>query len=71
MFVGSEVLTGAVLSAAIFWDIATCGPYVQLHGHQSYADFFARLTFDSENGGDIFLRNVGLRADYTALYPRR
>jgi hypothetical protein len=27
--------------------------------------------FDSEDGGDVFLRNVGsLSTDFTALYPR-
>jgi hypothetical protein len=30
------------------------------------------LLFDPEEGGDIFLRNVGwLSTGYTALYPRR
>jgi hypothetical protein len=37
-----------------------------------HAGFLLGLFFDSEDGGDIFLRNVGwLSADYTALYPRR
>jgi hypothetical protein len=30
------------------------------------------LFFGPENGGDMFLRNVGwLLTDYTTLYPRR
>jgi hypothetical protein len=30
------------------------------------------LFFDRENGGDMFLRNIGwLSMDYTVLYPRR
>jgi hypothetical protein len=30
------------------------------------------LFFDPEDGGEMFLRNVGrLSTDYTALYPRR
>jgi hypothetical protein len=29
------------------------------------------LIFDPENGGDTFLRNVGLHTDYKALYPKR
>jgi hypothetical protein len=34
--------------------------------------FLAGLFSDPENGGDMFLRNVGwLSTDYTALYPRR
>jgi hypothetical protein len=31
----------------------------------------ASLLFDTEDGGDMFLRNVGLSPDYTALQPRR
>jgi hypothetical protein len=34
--------------------------------------FTIALFFDLEDGGDMFLRNVGsLSTDYTALYPRR
>jgi hypothetical protein len=33
--------------------------------------FLAKLFFYHEDGGDIFLRNVGSHTDYTALYPRR
>jgi hypothetical protein len=37
-----------------------------------YAGILLRLFFDPEDGGDIFLRNIGwLSADYTTLYPRR
>jgi hypothetical protein len=37
-----------------------------------YAGFLLSLYFDPEDGGDMFLRNVGcLSTDYTALYPRR
>jgi hypothetical protein len=32
--------------------------------------FLASLSFDPEDGGDTFLRNVGLRTEYTALCPR-
>jgi hypothetical protein len=36
------------------------------------AGFLLDLFFDHEDGGDMFLRNVGwLSMDYTALYPRR
>jgi hypothetical protein len=36
------------------------------------AEFLHGLFFDIEDGGDMFLRNVGLLPeDHTALYPRR
>jgi hypothetical protein len=37
-----------------------------------YAGFLLEAFFDREDGGDVFLRNVGrLSTDYMALYPRR
>jgi hypothetical protein len=52
---------------------------IHLHGrsvsHACYllhADFLLGLSFDPEDGGEMFLRNVGwLSTDYTALYYRR
>jgi hypothetical protein len=36
------------------------------------ARWFAEIFFDSEDGGDTFLRNVGYHSThYTASYPRR
>jgi hypothetical protein len=55
-FVGFEVFTAVIMKSIIFWDTTPCSP----------------LSFDPEDGGDIFLRNVCLNStDYTALYPRR
>jgi hypothetical protein len=37
-----------------------------------HAGFLLGLFFDHEDGGAMFVRNVGLfSTDYTALYPRR
>jgi hypothetical protein len=48
------------------------GPGTTLLGTCLYAAFLLDLFFDPENGGEIFLRNVGwLSTDYTALYLRR
>jgi hypothetical protein len=54
---GFEVFTGV--------DITPCSP---LKVNRSFEGTF----FDAEDGGYMFLRNVGrLSTDYTALYPRR
>jgi hypothetical protein len=37
----------------------------------TYADFFLRLLFFLENGGDMFLRNIWLYPNYRELYPAR
>jgi hypothetical protein len=52
--VGFEVLIAVVMRSTVFWDIrrallATC----------FYAGFLLGLFFDPEDGGDMFLRNVG------------
>jgi hypothetical protein len=45
------------------------GPLLTICFHD---DFFFGILFDTEDGGDMFLRNVGsLSTDFTALYPRR
>jgi hypothetical protein len=71
----------------IFWDIKPCSPFKvnrRFGGnisppssgrskacHLPHDGFLLRL-FDPEDGGTMFLRNIGwLSTDYTALYHRR
>jgi hypothetical protein len=64
--VGFEVLTPVVMKSAIFWDITACSP-LKVNISEEHVTWF----FDPEDGGDMFLRNVGwLSTDYTPLYPR-
>jgi hypothetical protein len=80
--VGFEVLTAVIMKSTIFWDITPCRPLSQptfrrkisiaLIASCFHADFFLDLFFYPEDGGDMFLRNVGrLSTDYMALCPRR
>jgi hypothetical protein len=56
--VGFEVSTAVVMKSIIFWD-AAC--------HLLTCWFLLNYFFDPEDGGDIFLRNVGCNStDYTA-----
>jgi hypothetical protein len=78
-----EVLTAVVMHVATSWDIVSCSPYVNrpfgrtyrlhLKGRKSAEQETSMQQVTGRNfaGGDMFLRNVGLHADYTALYPRR
>jgi hypothetical protein len=53
------------MKSIIFWDMTPCSLL-------STTGWFAELFFDPEDGGDMFLRNVGCYpTDYTASYPRR
>jgi hypothetical protein len=69
------------MKSYIFWDIMSRSP---LKSNQPFgrvcrsaccllhAAFLYGLVFHPEDGGDVFLRNVGGHLpDYTALYPRR
>jgi hypothetical protein len=77
----------AVKKNSIFWDITPCSPLKvdrrvrgtrRLHLHCRrisrscfHAGFLLDLCFDPEDGGDMFLRNVGwFSTDYTALHAR-
>jgi hypothetical protein len=60
-----EVLTAVLTKVVIFCDIALCSPYLTERW------FLARLIIYPDDGGDMFLRNVGSYTDYKALYSRR
>jgi hypothetical protein len=83
---GREIFadTNDGLKSTVFWDITLCSPLsvnrrfggtYRLHVQLStcvHDGFLLTSTFDPEDGGDMFLWNVGRHStDYTALYPRR
>jgi hypothetical protein len=51
-----EVFTAVVMKSTIFWNITSCSPLLATCFH---AGFLLGLFFDPEDGGDMFLRNVG------------
>jgi hypothetical protein len=61
-----------------FWDITPCIPFESQRWKQAVGSshllssaILLGLFLDPEEGGDMFLRNVGrLSTDYNALYPR-
>jgi hypothetical protein len=56
-----------IIIRSIFWDIKQA----ELPCYLLHADFFLGPFFDPEDGGDVFLCNIGrLSTDYTSLYPR-
>jgi hypothetical protein len=59
--VGFEVLTAVVMKNTILWDITPCSPLKVnlLLATCLHAGFLLGLFFGPENGGDMFLRNVG------------
>jgi hypothetical protein len=88
IYVGFEVLTAVVTRGNVFWDITPCSPFkvnrcfggIYRFHHQGRRINRARNQSETrwqaeqflEDGGDIFLRNVGcLSTDYAALYTRR
>jgi hypothetical protein len=62
--IGYDDLTGVVMnSSPIFCDVMPCS-------RLQTAGFLLAIFFDSEDGDDMFLRNLcRLSTDYTALYP--
>jgi hypothetical protein len=58
--VGFEVLTAVVMNCTIFWDITPCSPLSGIMlATWFHAGLFLSLFFYPEDGGEIFLRNVG------------
>jgi hypothetical protein len=63
VFVGFRVLTAIVMKVSIFWYITRCGP-LQVSGRFGgtscllHAGFLLELSFNTEDGGNVFLRNV-------------
>jgi hypothetical protein len=74
--VAFEALIAMTMKSSVFWDITPCSP-VKLNKRLLpccllHASFSLGLLSDPDDGGDMFLRNVGwLSPHYTALYPRR
>jgi hypothetical protein len=65
---GFEVLTAVVIKSYIFWDITPCsllkinrrfGRTYALLATCFHAGFLLGLFFGREDGGDMFLRNIG------------
>jgi hypothetical protein len=79
--VGFKVLTAVVVKTSNFWVITQCrslkvnrcfGGTCRSPCYQLHAGFLLGLYINSEDVGNMFLRNVGwLSTDRTALYPRR
>jgi hypothetical protein len=53
--VGFDVLAVVVMKISVFWDITLCSLLLATCFH---ASFLLGLFSDTEDGGDIFLRNV-------------
>jgi hypothetical protein len=74
--VGFEVSTAVIMKSTIFCDITPCS-VSSVNGRfgETYrppAGLLLNLFFDPEDGGDMFLQNVGCNStDYTASYRRR
>jgi hypothetical protein len=61
-FIGFEVITGVTMKSSVLWDIAPCSPVkvnLRFGCCLLHAGSLLGLLFNSEDGGDIFLRNIG------------
>jgi hypothetical protein len=58
VLLGFEVLTAVVMKSSVFWDITLCSP-VEAVKHMLSHRFLLGLVFGPEDGGEMFLRNVG------------
>jgi hypothetical protein len=68
--VGFEVFTAVVMKSIIFWDVTPCS--LLMLATCLHAGSCSNYFFDDEDGGDMFLRNVGcISKDYTASHSRR
>jgi hypothetical protein len=77
--------TALILKSIIFWDVTLCrllccnrrfgGTYLEEEHSACHLLTLLVLAeiifFDPEDGGDMFLRNIGRNSDYTASHPRR
>jgi hypothetical protein len=78
-----EVFTAVVKKSPILWDITPYSPLKAIRDFRGtclkpivcyllHAGFLLDLFFNSEDGGDMFLRNIGWHSvEHTALYLRR
>jgi hypothetical protein len=67
---GFEVLTPVVMKSSFFWNIMPCGPlevvsekhvaciFRAVFATYFHPGFWLRLFFDTEDEGDMFLRNA-------------
>jgi hypothetical protein len=46
------------VKCANFWDVTQCSPLKELLATCFYASFLLGLSFDPEDGGIMFLRNI-------------
>jgi hypothetical protein len=81
-FVRFEVFTAVTMNNAVFWDVASCKYCVNRRFGGTYRLHLQGIRIrergtsvsrwlQTEEGGDTFIRNVGLHNIYMAPHPRR